>query len=139
MRKIMVVSNVHNGNKKKKEPNVHSFIKRNAPLVLLMLLTVSIVGYFSTDIHWAEFTFAHLGGLFIIGLMGYFSGYIAKKKGYGLRNALLIGIILPIFFGFTAGFLIEPISCGGSISLGVSVFIVIIYSIIKPKFLDKLT
>ena len=75
----MVGSNVDKSQKKKKEPNVDHLIKLNVPLIFLMLLIVSIVGYFSTDNHWVEFIFAHLSGLFIIGLMVYSSGFIAMK------------------------------------------------------------
>lgn len=117
----MVESNIDEGQRKKKESSDDFLKKRNVPLIFLLLLIVSIVGYFYTDSHWVEFIFAHLGGLFIIGLMGYFSGFIAMKKGYRSRNALLIGIIYPIVFGFIAAFLFEPISCGGSVSLGVAV------------------
>jgi hypothetical protein len=108
------------------------------PLIFLLLLIVSIIGYFFSKNHWIEFTFAHLGGLFILGIIGYWSGIIAMKKGYDYWKAFLMGFFLPIIFGLMAVFLSTSISCGGSISLAVAVLIVLIYSLVKPRAVNEL-
>lgn len=127
-----------NQNYQKKEPSNDNPIEKKIPLLFLLVLIISIVGYFSSYIHWVEYTFAHIGGLSIVGLAGCCAGVIAKKKGYGYWKAFLIAFFLPIILGFIAGFLFQPIACGGSVSLAVAVLIVIIYSLVIPREVKKL-
>jgi hypothetical protein len=135
----MSLSNVDQGQSKEKEPSNDNLLKRNIPLIFLVLLIVSIIGYFSSDSNWLEFTFAHLGGLFIVGFMGHCSGIIAMKKGYNYWKAFSMGFFLPIGIGFTPVFLFKSISCGGSISLAVALLIVLSYLVVKRRVVNKLT
>lgn len=108
-------------------------------MLFLGLLIVGVIGYFTLHNLWISFIFAHVGGLGIIGLLGGLAGIMAKKKGYGYWNAFLLGFILPIILGVVAALLIQPISCGGSPSLGVALLIVIIYSLTKRRDIVKQT
>ena len=127
--------------KKNRSNNIRSInvqaTHRNILLIFIVLFIIGLVGYFSTESHWIEFTFAHLGGLGILGVLGSFAGLIAKKKGFIYLKALSLGIILPILLGTIPVFLFKPIPCGGSVSLAVSVLIVLYYSIAKRRVINK--
>ena len=110
---------------------------RNILLLFIVLFIVGIIGYFSTESHWIEFTFAHLGGLGIVGVLGSFTGLIAMKKGFIYFKAFSLSLILPILFGSILVFLFKPIPCGGSVSLAVSVLAVLYYSIAKRRVINK--
>ena len=58
-------------------------IEKRILLLLLIMLIICTVSYFSIEEHWIEYVFAHLGGLSIIGLFGCCAGSISRKKGYG--------------------------------------------------------
>ena len=51
---------------------------------------MGIVEYFIWDSQWWDYTFAHWGGLGIVGLFGCCAGYVAWKKGYGFWKAFLL-------------------------------------------------
>ena len=102
-------------------------------VLFLLLLIISIIGYFISDNQWLDYTFAHMGGLCIVGLLGCCAGFIARKKGYGFWKAFLLGFSLPIFLGFIAAFITQPIACGGTVSLAVALLILIIYSFVKRR------
>ena len=106
-------------------------MKRKVLALFLLLLIISIVGYFTTEVIWLEYTFAHLGGLSILGLIGSFVGLIAVKKGYNFWNALLVSILVPIIIGSTAVLVVEPMTCGGTVSLAAALLLLIIYSVLR--------
>ena len=110
---------------------------RNLLFMFIGLFIVGLFGYFSTESNWIEFTFAHLGGLGILGVMGSFAGFIAMKKGFIYHKAFSLGLILPILLGIIPVFLFKPIPCGGSVSLAVSVLIVLYYSVAKRRVMNK--
>lgn len=102
-------------------------------LLFLLLLIIGIVGYFISDSHWLNYTFAHGGGLGIVGILGCCAGIVAMKKGYNFWKTFLLGFVLPIILGFIAAFITQPIACGGTVSLVVAVLILIIYSLVQPR------
>ena len=128
--------------KKDRSNNIRSInvqaTHRNILLIFIVLFIIGLVGYFSTESHWIELTFAHLGGLGILGVLGSFAGLLAKKKGFTYLKALSLGIILPILLGTIPVFLFKPIPCGGSVSLAVSVLIVLYYSIAKRRVINEI-
>jgi heme/copper-type cytochrome/quinol oxidase subunit 4 len=127
-----------NQNIPRKDQNSGSFTERKILLLFLLVLITSIAGYFATNSEWLNYTFAHLGGSAIVGLLGCCAGIVAMKKGYGFWKAFLIGFFLPIILGFVAVFLIQPMSCGGTVSLAAAVFILIIYSFVKRRMVTSL-
>jgi hypothetical protein len=134
----MAESNIDQGRNKKKERDSTNPLKRNIALLFLLLLFISSVVYFYSDIHWIEITFAHLGAFGIVGLLGCCTGLIAMKKGYGYWKAFLIGMFSPIFLGIGAVLLFQPVSCGGSVSLAVAIIILVTYSLLKRKIVVNL-
>lgn len=126
-------SNASQRRNKKTEPKNGNPIEIKVALLFLLVLIISIVFYFSSDIHWLEITFAHLGAFGIVGLLGCCSGLIAMKKGYGYWKAFLIGIFFPIIFGFGAVLLLQLGSCGGSVSLAVAILILVTYSMLRGR------
>ena len=105
-------------------------------LLFLGLLIIGVIGYFALRNLGINNVFAHIGGLGIIGLLGSLGGIIAKKKGYGYWKAFLFGLFLPILVGVIA-VLLTTFSCGGSPSLAVALLIIIIYSIIKRRDVNR--
>jgi hypothetical protein len=102
-------------------------------LLFLGLLVVGGTGYFALRDLGLDSLFAHVGGLGIIGLFAALTGFIARKKGYGYRDAFLLGFGLPILLGVISVLLVDAMSCGGSVSLGVALLVVIIYSLAKRR------
>ena len=102
-------------------------------LLFLGLLIIGVIGYFALSSAGTDSIFSHVGGLGIIGLLGGVTGIIAKKRGYDYLKAFLLGFVLPIVLGIIAVLLVEPMSCGGSISLGAALLIVIISSLTKRR------
>ena len=100
------------------------------PLVFTLLFLVSLIGYFSTESHLIKITFAHLGGLGIVGILGSIAGVIATKKGYTYLKVLSLVLILPILLGSIAVILFKPISCGGSISFAVALLLFLYYLLV---------
>jgi len=113
------------------------------PLLFLGLLIIGVIGYFALRNLGIDFIFAHVGGFGIIGLFGCLAGIISKKKGYDYWQAFLLGLFLPLILGFIAVLLIFPpdpeLACGGSVSLGASILIVIFYSFAKHRDIGKQT
>jgi hypothetical protein len=75
-----------------------------------------------------------------MGFYGCLAGAIAKKKGYNYWRAFQIGFFLPIILGGISAFLLAPsgegsltLTCGGWVSLGAGIVVVISYSLIKKK------
>jgi len=110
-----------------------NFREINLLVLFLLLLIFSIIGYFTFDSQWLDYTFAHGGGLGIVGLLGCCAGLVARKKGYSFWKAFLLGFSLPIILGFIAAFIMQPLACGGTVSLAAAVLILIIYSFVKRR------
>lgn len=106
--------------------------------IFLLMLIVSIVGYLNSEVAWLEYTFAHLGGLSILGFIGSFIGIIALKKGYNFWTTLLFSILLPVILGFTAVLIVQPMTCGGTVSLASSFLLLIIFSVLRHNSRTKL-
>jgi hypothetical protein len=113
-------------------------MKKKVLAIFLLILIISIVGYLSAEAAWLEYTFAHLGGLSILGIIGSFIGIIAIKKGYNFWKTLLISISLPVILGFTAVLLVQPMTCGGTASLASSFLLFIVFSVIRHSSKTKL-
>ena len=79
-------SNVSQRRNKKTESKNGKPIK--IALLFLLVLIISVVFYFSSDIRWLEITFAHLGAFGIVGLLGCCSGLIANEEGLWLLESL---------------------------------------------------
>ncbi len=107
-------------------------------------LILGILGYFIFFDHWLRYILVHIGALGVIGLFACLTGAIAAKKGLNYKKAVLLGFFSPILIGIIADYLIDPprenglpSSCGGIVSLGVALIVVIIYYIIKKT--EKVT
>jgi hypothetical protein len=130
----------------KQQTDLNSKKKLNGNLAKKILIAsiitflLGLIGYFIFHDNWVKYIFAHVGALGILGLFACLTGAIARKKRFKYRNAVLISFFPPIFIGTIADYLIDPprpnglpSSCGGSVSLGVAIIIVIIYLIIRAK------
>ena len=104
----------------------------------LLMLIISIVGYFNSEVAWLENTLAHLGGLSILGFIGSLIGIIAVKKGYNYWKTLLVSILIPVILGFTAVLIVQPMTCGGTVSLASSLLLLIIFSVLRHSSRTKL-
>ena len=109
-------------------------------LLSIITLIFGLIGYFIFWNHWIRIIFAHIGALGIIGLFACLTGAIAEKKGLNYRNAVLLGFFPSIFIGIIADYLVDPpgeyglpSSCGGVVSLGVALIVVVIYLIAKKR------
>ena len=123
-------------NVQNKEPSNGITVESRIFLLFLGLLIIGVIGYFTLRNLAISDVFAHIGGLGIIGLLGGLAGIIAKKKGYDYWKAFIFGLFLPILVGVIAVFL-TTFSCGGSPSLAAALLIIIIYSLIKRKNVNK--
>ena len=121
----------------KRKPVNNIPLDSKVQLLFLGLLIIGVIGYFALRNLGINNVFAHIGGLGIIGLLGSLAGIIAKKKGYGYWKAFLFGLFLPILMGVIAVLLPQTFSCGGSPSLAAALLIIIIYSLIKRKNVNK--
>jgi hypothetical protein len=125
----------------KKEAGIGITIEKMMPLLFLGLLIIGVIGYFALRNLSIDFIFAHVGGFGIIGLFGCLAGIISKKKGYDYWQAFLLGLVLPVILGFIAVLVIFPpdpeLACGGSVSLGAAILIVIFYTFAKYKNIGK--
>jgi hypothetical protein len=126
-------------NVRNKTPGDRIAIENRVLLLFLGLLVIGVIGCFALRSLWMGSIFAHVGGVGIIGILSSLTGIIAKKKGYSYWKVFLIGLILPVCLGVIAVLLIEPISCGGSPSMGVALLLVIICSLIKRRDVNKRT
>jgi len=106
--------------------------------IFLLILIISIVVYLDSEVAWLEYTFAHLGGLSILGVIGSFIGIIAVKKGYNFGKTLLISISLPVILGFTAVLMVQPMTCGGTVCIASSFLLLIIFSVLRHRNRTKL-
>lgn len=116
-----------------------AFTKKIFVLSIITLI-VGLIGYFIFCNHWTRYIFAHIGALGIIGLFACLAGLIAEKKGLNYKKAVLLGFFPSIFLGIIADYLVEPprenglpSSCGGVVSLGIAIIVVVIYLIAKGR------
>ena len=114
--------------------------KKKLFLFSLIMLTFGSMGYFTFGDHWMRYFFAHLGALGVIGLFSCLAGSIAARKGFSYKRAVLSGFFSPIILGIIAAYLIDPPKkewvpsvCGGAVSLGVALMVVIIYFALKER------
>ena len=134
---MVVLKTEEKQNIQNKKPGNGITLESRILLLFLGLLIIGVIGYFTLHNIGIHTVFAHIGGLGIIGLLGGLTGIIAMKKGYGYWKAFLLGLILPVLVGVIAVLLTQTFSCGGSPSLGVALLIVIIYSLIKRRSINK--
>jgi hypothetical protein len=126
-------------NVQKRGPGNNIPLESKVHLLFLGLLSISFVGYLALRKIWIGFIFAHTAALGIMGFYGCFAGAIAKKKGYSYWRAFQIGFALPIILGGIAAFLFVPaerglpLTCGGWVSLGAGLVVVIFYLFVKKK------
>jgi len=113
-------------------------------LLSIITLVFGLIGYFIFWNHWIRYIFVHIGALGIIGLFACLTGAIAEKKGLNYKNAVLLGFFPSIFIGIIADYLVDPprenglpSSCGGVVSLGVAIIVVIIYLISKERKINE--
>jgi hypothetical protein len=127
-------------NVQKMESGSNIPLESKVHLLFLGLLSISFVGYFALRKLWIGFIFGHIAALSIMGFYGCLAGAIAKKKGYSYWRAFQIGFFFPIILGIILAFLFAPsgegnlpLTCGGWVSLGAGIVVVISYSLIKKK------
>ncbi|MCP4580370.1 MAG: hypothetical protein GY839_02035 [candidate division Zixibacteria bacterium] len=101
----------------------------------LIALIIGCIGYFSLDRGLPLFyTFAHLGALGVLGLIGGVASILARKKGRSYWMALLLSILLPIVAGIVGALMIgNQVSCGGSLSLLIAIIVTGFYALISKK------
>ena len=106
----------------------------------LVLIVIGFGGGYVLGDGRLEFVLYHLGGLGATGLLACASAAIAKRKGYGYWRAWLIALFLPLVLGFITAYLappgnqgIKPGACGGSVSLGVGIILIVVWSIMKQR------
>jgi len=116
--------------------------EKRLPFIFLGFLAISIIGYFLLSNHWTIIITNHLGGLGIIGLLAYLTGFIAKRKGYNYKKVLRLSFFLPIILGFIAVIIISMrvnfFYCGGGVSLLTSLLIIMAYLLVKKRKLNNL-
>jgi hypothetical protein len=117
-------------------------------LVFLGLLSLSFIGYFAVRAHrstslsgyWMGLIFGHLAAVSIMGFYGCLAGAIANRKRYVYVRAFCMGFFLPILLGGISAFVMAPwedgrlpVTCGGWVSLGSGVIVVISYLFVKRR------
>lgn len=113
-----------------------------ALLLSLFALIIGCIGYFSIPRgHPIFYISAHMGALGLLGVIGWSSGLLAKKKGRNFSTAFFLGSLLPIAAGIIAVaiFLIIQgrLYCGGSVSLAAALLVVLVYALISRKTLPR--
>ncbi len=119
-------------------------LARKIFLFSLITLISGLIGYFTFWNHWIRYIFVHIGAMGIIGLFACLAGTIAVRKGLSYKKAVLIGFFPPIILGIIAVYLVDPpresglpSSCGGVVSLGVALMVVIIYFVAKERKVNR--
>ncbi len=121
---------------RKKEPGDSITIEGRIILLFIGFLIIGFAGYFALHDFWVRYVFAHIGGLAIIGILGYWAGRIAKKKGYRFWKAFLFGFGIPVILGVFSVFLVHILggrACGGSVSIFAALVVVICYFFVKRR------
>lgn len=99
-----------------------------------------LIGYFTVGSSWLRYIFAHLGALAIIGLVAWWGGKMAQKKGYGFKMAFWWVFLLPIVLGIIGVLMVTVFGgggCGGVISLFTMIVMVVIYKFMLPDKRDS--
>jgi hypothetical protein len=109
-------------------------------LISATALIIGLIGYFVFVNQWIRYIFAHIGALGIIGFFAWLAGTIAARKGLNDKSAVIIGFFPPVILGIFAVYLVDPpkegvipSSCGGIVSLGIALIVVIIYLAAKVR------
>jgi hypothetical protein len=115
-------------------------MKSKLALISIVTFVSGLIGYFVFSNHWIRYIFAHVGALGIIALFAWLAGTIAARKGLNDKRAVIIGFFPPVILGIIAVYLVDspkegviPTSCGGIVSLGIAVIVVIIYLAAKVR------
>ena len=109
-------------------------------MLFIVLFVVGLSGYAVFAGLGIRYVFAHVAGLGILGLLGYWAASIAKKKGHGYPRALFLGFVLPVALGVISVGVVYASGghgCGGIVSL-VAAFVVILYYAVARKRGDSL-
>ena len=101
----------------------------------LGLIIIGFVGGYMLPDDRASFVLYHLGGLGSVSLLACISAMIARNKGYNYWRAWLVTVMLSVVLGLVAAYLIpaenveaRPAACGGSVSLGVGLILIAVWS-----------
>jgi len=100
------------------------------------LLAVGLAGYVVFSGPWLPYAFAHLGGLGIMGFLGWLAGTIALRKGRNFNQALMLGFALPTLLGILIAAIVHlsgGTGCGGIVSLAASFIVIALYSLSKKR------
>jgi hypothetical protein len=119
--------------------NTKTTLESKIQLFFLGLLSFSFLGTFAFWGQTLGAVFAHISAVCIMGFFGCLVGTIAQSKDLDYWKAFKIGFFIPIITGFIAAFIFGPeegsklpLACGGWISLGTGL-IIVIYYILKRK------
>jgi hypothetical protein len=106
-------------------------------------LGLIIIGFgsgFALREGWLSFVLYHIGGLGTAGLLACASATIARNKGYDYWRAWLIALLLPVFLGLIAAYLVplgdhesRPAACGGSVSLALGLIFVAYWAFMRRR------
>ncbi len=115
-------------------------IENKLDLLFLGILSFSFLGAIAYRQHWVGYIFFHTGALSIMGFYGCLSAIIAKSKGYNYWRAFSMAFLLPIILGLISAFLFNtngegdlPLTCGGWVSLGSGIGVVVFFIFIKKR------
>ncbi|MFC2151469.1 hypothetical protein ACFLSE_02995 [Bacteroidota bacterium] len=109
-------------------------------IISIVTLVLGLIGYFIFSNHWIKYIFVHIGAVGIIGLLAYLTSIIAKQKGLNYGKAFSFSFFPSVFLGIISAYLAGPprenglpLFCGGSVSLGLALIVVIIYLLLKKR------
>ena len=104
-----------------------------------LLIIGFVVGYMLPDGR-ASFVSYHLGGLGAVSLLACVSAMIARNKGFNYWHVWLVTVLLSVVLGLIAAYLLPtkdggagPAACGGSVSLGVGLILIGVWSFIGGR------
>jgi hypothetical protein len=112
-------------------------------LISLGLLIIGFAGGYAVDHPTLRFMLHHLGGLGAVSLLASGAAAIAVKRGYGYRGAYLAAFTPAVAVGIVAAYLVppgpgagRPAACGGSVSLGIGLIVLIYWAIFKRRIVS---
>jgi hypothetical protein len=107
-------------------------------------IVIGFAGGYMLHDGWLSFVLYHIGGLGAVALFACASAAIAAKNGYRYWMVWLTALLLPVILGLIAAYLLppgdegmRPAACGGSVSLGAGLILIIVWSVIGRRRVDS--
>jgi len=109
-------------------------------LIAVGAVIVGIIGLFTFRGSLVGYLMAHFGAAGLTGVLAYLTALIARRKGYQFWRCFLIALFLPLALGVAAALGVfyiahigRSVACGGSVSLGLSILIILGYFLVRSK------